>query len=859
MGKPGYTRRILPLALSASLSIAVVWADAPEPAEPTAVDIFYHLTGAAPEGFEHLTAPQRGLVDVYFGNRRITSMLSTFTPEHISFDDPAAIVAALPESTDPAGLSAALTGDVPSNPDKVCDRYGDKECDALHPAPAAVVFDEDRFRADVFVHPDMLVVRQVVEDRFLPASESGFSLLQNFRANVAGSNRSESLFTLGSLTTAAYGQSRLVSQASYTDADELSFDNLFVQRDDREFEYRGGIFQTSGRGLSFAGEQDIGGVRFASTLNTRTDLAFAYGTPISVSLASRARVDILKDGRLVSSRFYDAGNQMLDTSALPEGAYDIEIRINEAGRTTAETRFFSKSSRLPPLDQPLYSFEAGALLNPSGNSALPEHQGDWVSRFGHSRRLTQTFGIDMGVAFSSDDQLLELGAFQIDSIPGRDGSYYQVESAVFAGSESSLGFRAQGNLRLGSLYASADFRKVSSSDSEPTEEVDYSLIPAQSTQSNLTLQFPLLGGLLGVTSSHSKRRNSEDSHRHTLSYRRNLLHTAAENLEFRADLTLADNNLLALLGLRYYLHRGNWSADVTPRYRYDELPPDPNGSGYQLDASTQFSDPDFAGGALRLAANGASDDASDSAGLSMDYDNHLVQSALSVDHVTGDSPSETSWAGTLVTSVLGDGEAWTLGAQNSSDAAILVTLEGYSPETEFAVLVDGYRRGFARGNATTALQLPAYRSYDVAIRPRRSSFVTYDDSYRSVTLYPGNVARLTWEVQALLVVLGRLVDEAGEPIVNASLEGAHGAGATDEEGRFQAEIPTGGDVVELRFRVRNSACGVVAPIAVRRNGVAFLNTLVCRLSTLPETPRQTPRESFATRQIGATSSVNSPE
>ncbi len=832
MGPSRHAKLLPPMVLFAALAQSEPgWADEIQTASIVPPESFYQLTGAAPSGFEHLAAPQRALIDVYFGKRHIATVLSTYTPEFIAFDDPDAIVAALPAITAPEEIRRALSGNLATNAASLCDGFQQEEdCGVLAPEHAAVIFNDEIFRADVFVNPQLLAVQPVMSSRFLPPPESGFSALQNFRATAAGSNRSDSLVTIGSFTTIAYEENRLVSEASYSDADKLTFDHLYLQRDDQGVEYLGGIFRTSGRAPSFSGAQDIGGIRVASTLNTRTDLAFAYGTPLSVSLASRARVDILKDDRLISSQFYEAGNQMLDTSMLPEGAYDIVIRINEGGRSREEITFFSKSSRLPPLDQPLYTFELGALLDPSATSVIPEQTGEWVSRLGHSRRLTQTFGVDVGAAVNDVDQLLEVGAFQIDALPGLDSSYYEIQAAAFVGTADSLGVSVRGQLRFGAVYAAADFRKVTGSHLAEGEPPDYSLIPPELTQGNLTLQFPLLGGVAGITASETRRNGNGDTRRQTFTYRRTLLQTPSGTAEFRADLNHDDDQLLALVGVRFYMHRGTWSGEVTPRYRYDDLNPNPPGHGYQLDASSLWSNPDFANGALRLAANGSSNRQADSAGLSMDYDNRFAQTSLSVDHINQGSYSETGWAGTVVSSVLSSGDAWSLGAQNNSDAAILVTLDGKSPDTEFEVIVDGYRRGYATGDATTALQLPAYHTYEVAIRPRRSTFVDFDDSPRSVTLYPGNVARLAWEVEELAVVLGRLVDGAGHGISNASLRGAHGFTMTNAEGYFQAELRSSDDKVHLLFAIGDQQCEIEAPIVKKRSGVAFLDTLACDLA-----------------------------
>jgi outer membrane usher protein FimD/PapC len=174
------------------------------------------------------------------------------------------------------------------------------------------------------------------------------------------------------------------------------------------------------------------------------------------------------------------------------------------------------------------------------------------------------------------------------------------------------------------------------------------------------------------------------------------------------------------------------------------------------------------------------------------------------------------------------------------------------------VLVDGYRRGYARGGKTTALLLPGYAQYEVTIRPYRSTFVTFDDSSRQVTLYPGSVVPLSWEVQSLYVVVGQLIDSDGKPIPYATLADRQGYAATDENGYFQAEVAAAGTEAELRFNLGEdgATCVVTAPLTTQRNGIVFVEPLACTpASKASPEPSDVPEGI----QIGATMSVSSPE
>ncbi len=404
----------------------------------------FTLSGEPPPGFSHLVERQSSLVDVFSGGRFLVSTIATYTPDTIAFEAPGDITAELSALSDPEAITAGLGGELSTHGELICVGGTQPGCGELRPEIVGVIYDADRFRADLFVNPDHLVTRVPTRDRYLPAAQSRLTLLQNFSATFAGADDADTVSTFGSFTTVAMGESRFETIASYTEHDDLTIDRMFFARDYRGMEYVSGLFRTSGRALAFMGENDLGGVRIASSLRTRADLAFARGSPITVFLAAGSRVDIIKDGRLLSSSFYPAGNQVLDTSGLPDGSYDITIRIDDGGSPREEVRFFSKTVRIPPMDQPLSFFEMGRVLERSTTELFPEDTDAWLARLGHSRRVTENLGLDAGIAATEDEQLLELGVFYLGQAP-RELGFYELQASAFVDAEADYGLARTGN------------------------------------------------------------------------------------------------------------------------------------------------------------------------------------------------------------------------------------------------------------------------------------------------------------------------------------------------------------------------------------------------------------------------------
>ena len=175
-------------------------------------------------------------------------------------------------------------------------------------------------------------------------------------------------------------------------------DTLALEREFSGRLYQAGFFRTNAANLLFINETDFAGITIGSSLDTRNDLDQSAGNDLQLFLESRSRVGIFKDGRLISTKIYNAGNQILDTSQLPGGAYDVELVIRDSfGLLREETRFYVKTNDIPPLGQTLYFFNIGELTRKETDENLPTTTGVSLLRAGISKRLWQDFGAEAGV------------------------------------------------------------------------------------------------------------------------------------------------------------------------------------------------------------------------------------------------------------------------------------------------------------------------------------------------------------------------------------------------------------------------------------------------------------------------------
>jgi hypothetical protein len=108
-----------------------------------------------------------------------------------------------------------------------------------------------------------------------------------------------------------------------------------------------------------------------------------------------------------------------------------------------------------------------------------------------------------------------------------------------------------------------------------------------------------------------------------------------------------------------------------------------------------------------------------------------------------------------------------------------------------------------------------------------SSLVDYDAAAHEVTLFPGNVAKRVWKINKVYVLIGRLVDEQGNPIAKERVRGAEGYGFTEEDGSFQVEV-TG--LTPLSVSSRRHNCTLDLSLTQEPEFYLDVGDVVCRSS-----------------------------
>jgi Mat/Ecp fimbriae outer membrane usher protein len=788
-------------------------------------------SAGVPPGFDDLARPHELLVDIYFGGSKVGEAMAVASPGKLRFTDPQKVLAFVPQVAASPRLIAALEGDLPTHSELICSPGNVVGCGELSPELAGIIFDEDRFRATLFFAPSLLGLTRPVAGPYLPPPSSPLSLTSSLGLALSGSTGGSPSYNVQNRTILSFGRARIRADSSYASRLGLIVDDLAAEVDRRNLRYSAGLFWAPG--LDLTGERRIAGVGVGTQFDTRADRDILEGTPLVLFLAAPAEVDMLVDGRLVGSRQYGAGNNVLDTSALPDGSYPVVLRIREQnGSVRDEQRFFVKAAQIAPSGEPLYFAYAGMLANTRRDTPI-SLSNDFYFQLGTARRLSRSLAVDVSAIGARGKTMVETGAWLMTRA-GRG------RIAGLASASGDYGALLQlGSSGRGPLNFNLDLRRVWSSDGKPlipiaapldnfgsTAPTGAQLGEGSYTQISASIGLTVDRAYLSVIGSlrHDDGLGGDYSIGPNLSWP--VVSSNGLELVLQADAQRTRTTSAAFLGARLQF-TSNRLALVGTLGGSARSAGHGDGASSELVGSIAADYFEQAGDRTQVSAE---------AGFDRSLDSSTVHAAGSVYSSLGSARAEIvqavdgggglQYALALQTGAALERHDAAVGGRDLEESALVVSLDGEPGRSAFDLLVDEQPRARLVAGQRIPIFLQPYHSYKVRIRPAGPTSSDFDSATRSVTLYPGNVEHLSWSIRSLFTVFGRAVAADGRPLANAEIHSGRGIGETDDKGYFQMDVESG-DMLSFATQEKGS-CSV--RIAGTKPGSDFLSLgkVICR-------------------------------
>jgi hypothetical protein len=749
-------------------------------------------TSGIPAGFAELSRHREVLVDVFFGGRKVGEARAMARPGYLRFKQPEQLLQLLPNVEMSAELSAAISQELPSNAALVCPEGASRDCGTLSPETAGIIYDEDHFRVDIFINRKWLRVVRPEQRLYLSAPTAPLSLTSSAGLALSGSSESSTAFNLQNRTIIGFHNARIRSETSYASKLGFLMDTFVAELDRPGVRYSAGLFWAPG--LDLTGQRRIVGVGAGTQFDTRTDREAVAGTPIVVFLARPARVDILIDGRLVDTRAYEAGNNLLDTSTLPAGSYSLLLRIHESGGAVREERrFFAKNTQIAPVGQPVYFAYVGMLANTRPGRPVSLSRNLYY-QLGTSRRLNDRLALDLSVVGTSERPIFDAGAWFITSL-GR----LRVSGLVSAaGDRGALVQVASGG--TGRLNVNFDLRRIWSHDGKPliplsnyvdtfdSQPLKGTQVGGSYTQVSGSIGYRFGDAYLSVIGSLRKDSGGPTDYSVGPAVNWPIVNSNGLQVALQANAEITRETSGGYVGVRMFFASRGYSVSSTAGRRSI------SGDGNFRPARWRA-----VGDTTAHFAYGEEDgtDIAVAGGLTRELDSTTAHAEGSVYSRLGSLRGEisrdfegskrTQYGLSLQTGAVANRDDFVLGGRNLEESGVVISIDGSARDAQFDVLIDGQSRGRVKAGDRLPIFLRPYHAYSIRLRPVDAASVWFDTSARQFTLYPGNVEHVRWSVENLLTVFGRAVRADGTPVAEAMVTSKRGIGQSNSEGYFQIE------------------------------------------------------------------------
>jgi len=827
MGARGLVRRFAVLAGYFIVAISALGLGPSAATESVAEEV----SGATPRppsgrvGEVSAQAVERTVFDLFASDSFIGGALVDYTEQWCEVDDPRNILEQVPNLRKGGfdELLPLVMGRIEGR--RALEGLGEVSCDIFN------------FRLVVKFDPRFVegVSRDV--SKRLPRPEGGFSFQQNVAVAATGEFNGETDSAVSHRSVMGAGRffGRVNGAAIEGEAYEMTEASAFGYVGD--YEVGGGFLETVGQ--AFANSLQYTGLQIRTSDKLLLNPEEGRGSKLEVFIPSRSRVEFYRSGRLLSVQLLDFGLREVDTSAFPQGSYDVDVVITDStGSVTRERKFFTKSGYLSVRGRPSYNFELGALREEFDTDDVPVYQAgvqwraaDALDLYGSAYGTDSLTISQIGfTALYGESYLFGSSSFSNDGDIGVNGNLTTVISRISFSLSGAKSIEVSENSReLTVVPTPAPGEPPDFIPNTPrTRELffqdrsSYS-VSARRSFGRVDLSYSLQGENFA---------GSDDRRSRGPMFQYNILNGSLHNLRFTASFYQTEDGDVQNNALNYrYRLSPEWSFGAqlafTSRDEYDEMVGYLSANYFERTRTEYASRAEFSSEARDRRGNQSENGGVYTNQLAVDYGGDYLYGRGFVRDQAGSSAGKSSYGVTAESAIVLSNEGTAAVSYPMAQEAVLIAnIKGVSPDTRFEVMVNDQVYDTVTVGSRAAISLTPFKTYRVGIRPENpDEFVDYDTTTYSLTVFPGNVLERSWEVASVSIVLGRVLSEAGEPIALRRLQGTREFVATDDRGFFQAELV--GDE-DLFVETKVGRCRLQNTPFDRTEYVVDVGDLICR-------------------------------
>jgi|GEM_PF-5101119 len=784
-----------------------------------------------PPGFSDLEDEENTTsVDIYFLGNVITTSVVSYDLNTIKIKTPDNIINHLKRILMPEFL-ITLQQDIKKkfdqNSNLACGKaQSNLNCGFLKPDVIGVIFDSTKLRLDIFINPKFIRKEYVTKKNILPGSTSGVSFLHDVNSLYSGS-KAKTSYDIGMNTVLGYKESYFDIESTYNrisgeDSINSSYniDNALFVMNKWENNYKAGwAFNQS---TFMIGQKRFLGFSVSSSLDQIIDKNDINTLPIEKFLNTRSKVEIYKDDRLISSKYYDAGYQKLRTSSFPNGTYDVRVRIeDENGNITETTELYSKDPILPPFNMWLPYFNVGVFEKSFDRSKdlMPQQSDKFFMQGGFSRRILPYMAY-------KQDFMIGRGIFLAN--PSLNIFYKKLKTMVSGLISSRVDFGGY----FSSQYEVNDFIKPTFTYTQLKRKKQpnstnskFDIIP-RSNEYTLRLSNSSKFDNHSLQISFSNSQPFDGKKDNMLSLNLNSYFDVSQNwrLAMTNALDFKKNESVYLLTFSFHVmdkhtfrNERSYTKTKGQQRQYE------NTTSYRYQHEKFEEDYKY-----RLSTEVASGTDSDSLRPKISYENNYYKFSPSAVVRRVNNKTNKDYLVQFRTALVNSGSSLALANVKNAENGILIDITG-GDDSDFRVDVNGQPKEIVEGGGGTFIAAPAFKTYEVVLIPNSDRrFKILNGNKRVTTVYPGNIAKLSWEVVEIYSLAGKVVDENNNPVTDYEYENNGFPTKIGKDGFMSIELSTKQQEFILKHETNKSCKIDLTTINPIENGLSFNEKMVCK-------------------------------
>lgn len=606
-------------------------------------------------------------------------------------------------------------------------------------------------------------------------------------------------------------------------------DQLYAERVLRKNFFRLGYFTPSAQGLVrqprlLGNSPDTTlGLMYGTTDSLAMSSGVASATPIYVTPTRPGVVEIYRAGQLINSQPVQPGLQSLDTKVLPGGIYSVEVRLVEDGQVTSSSEeFIYKPSNWTNVDEPWrYNVYLGRQSNVLSNWEDELKGGLSAGVIGnyllHPRAV-------LGFSTQRVDNLMQYGTSLdwdlLDSLK-LYGNVFQTDGRGKGYDLQALWGYSSGSLVLSHSRSwqqfprTSDYRYLPQRGEEVTQSSlswHHRLTRKDSTTARLSHSTGLNSGMaLDLGWNHAGQLLGSDANWRFSVFDRPAGYSTGQqrsrgfNLAVSMNLGEGGRRLSASLGQRTS-REGTSDRNASVSYQHD------------VDAGALKT----VGGTLTVDRYGSAAAANAQFQNQALYGDAYIQNSSYNGEVTAGLNLESTVA-------LGGGALALSGEPQRYDAGVIVDVVSDIPNLNLRA-DDAHGNGGTLRPGRNVVAVGAYRAGHVQL-----DFVGKDAHAAAITpltlsyhLNRGGVGYQQVRVMRTVTVLGRLLDQRGQPLKGAMVINHASRGVTEADGYFAVEMSESTPTLEIRHQgARLCFLNLDSNNARRENEVLLVGDQAC--------------------------------